>query len=57
VVFSLALSAVLGSIVSVGFVAANKRNWSSRIPYGPYIAAAAVIWIFGGYKWFRHLFL
>jgi leader peptidase (prepilin peptidase) / N-methyltransferase len=56
VVFSLAFSAVLGSLVSVGLIAANKKSWSSRIPYGPYIAAAAVIWIFGGYVWFRRLF-
>jgi leader peptidase (prepilin peptidase)/N-methyltransferase len=26
----------------------RKQEWSSRLPYGPYIAMAAVIWIFGG---------
>ncbi|MGO9784879.1 MAG: hypothetical protein ACLPQY_34765 [Streptosporangiaceae bacterium] len=54
VVFSLALSAVIGSLVGIALIAVNKRNWSSRMPYGPYIAVAAVIWIFGGYKWLRH---
>jgi len=48
VVFSLALSAFIGSLVCLPLVIANKRNWSSRIPYGPYIAVAAVIWIFDG---------
>jgi leader peptidase (prepilin peptidase)/N-methyltransferase len=56
VLFSLALSAVIGSFVGVALIVANKRNWSSRMPYGPYIAVAAVIWIFGGYLWLRRLF-
>jgi leader peptidase (prepilin peptidase)/N-methyltransferase len=47
VVFSLMGSAILGSIVGVGLIALGKREWSSRIPYGPYIAVAATIWIFG----------
>jgi leader peptidase (prepilin peptidase)/N-methyltransferase len=34
----------------------RKREWSSRMPYGPYIAAAAVIWLFGGKKFFYALF-
>ena len=48
VLFSLMVSAVLGSIVGVVLIAFHKRAWSSRIPYGPYIAVAAAIWIFGG---------
>jgi len=55
VLFSLALSAVAGSLVGIVLILANKRSWSSRMPYGPYIAVAAVIWIFGGYNWVRHL--
>jgi leader peptidase (prepilin peptidase)/N-methyltransferase len=48
VVFSLMVSSVLGSIVGVGAIALGRRAWSSRLPYGPYIAMAAVIWLFGG---------
>jgi leader peptidase (prepilin peptidase)/N-methyltransferase len=48
VLFSLMLSAVLGSLISVILIAFQKRGWSSRIPYGPYIALAAAIWVFGG---------
>lgn len=48
VVFSLMVSSVLGSIVGVGAIALGRREWSSRLPYGPYIAMAAVIWLFGG---------
>lgn len=49
--FSLMVSAVIGSVVGVVPIIFGKQEWSSRLPYGPYIALAAVIWIFGG----RHL--
>ncbi len=48
VLFSLLLSAMLGSAVGVALIAMGRRAWSSRIPYGPYIALAATFWIFGG---------
>jgi leader peptidase (prepilin peptidase)/N-methyltransferase len=48
VLFSLMVSSIIGSIVGVGLIVLGKREWSSRLPYGPYIAAAAAIWVFGG---------
>lgn len=48
VIFSLMGSAILGSLVGVTFIAFRKREWSSRLPYGPYIALAATLWIFAG---------
>jgi leader peptidase (prepilin peptidase) / N-methyltransferase len=56
VLFSLALSSVIGSVTGVALIVMRKREWSARMPYGPYIAVAAVIWIFGGYKWLRLIF-
>ncbi|MBA4148063.1 MAG: prepilin peptidase [Verrucomicrobia bacterium] len=50
--FSLMVSSIIGAVVGVSFIAMGKREWSSRIPYGPYIALAAVIWMFWGYRWF-----
>ncbi|PAW83584.1 MAG: prepilin peptidase [Pedosphaera sp. Tous-C6FEB] len=47
VVFSMMVSAIIGSIVGVTLIVCGRREWSSRLPYGPYIAAAAVIWLFG----------
>ena len=35
-------------LVGVPLVLLRKREWSSRLPYGPYIALAAAIWIFEG---------
>ncbi len=54
--FSLMASSLIGSAVGIVLIIARKREWSSRMPYGPYIALAAVIWIFGGKKLFALLF-
>jgi len=48
VCFSLIASSLIGSSVGVGLIAVRRREWSSRVPYGPYLALAAAIWIFGG---------
>ena len=56
VLFSLAASSVIGSVVVGTLIALRRREWSTRLPYGPYIAVAAVVWIFGGYLWVRGLF-
>lgn len=55
VLFSLMVSSIIGSVVGITLIVLQKREWSSRLPYGPYIALAAVIWIFGGrefVEWF-----
>ena len=46
VVFSLMFSSVIGSVVGLTLIALRKQAWSSRLPYGPYIALAAAICIF-----------
>ena len=59
VVFSLMVSSVIGSLVGITLIVVGKREWSSRLPYGPYIAAAAAIWVFGGkalLQWYRTRF-
>jgi leader peptidase (prepilin peptidase)/N-methyltransferase len=48
VLFSLMLSSMLGAVVGLTLIALGKRAWSSRLPYGPYIAVAAAIWPFYG---------
>jgi len=55
VVFSLFVSAIIGLAVYVPLILSGRREWSSRMPYGPYIAMAAAIWVFnvaGGRKVF-----
>ena len=56
VVWSLMVSSIIGSFVGVALILARRREWSSRLPYGPYIALAAAIWVFGGREIWRALF-
>ncbi|MBM3832471.1 MAG: prepilin peptidase [Verrucomicrobia bacterium] len=59
VIFSLMLSAMIGAFAGLLLVALRKQAWSSRLPYGPYIALAATLWIFAGHPivhwWFNVL--
>jgi len=57
VVFSLMVSSVIGSVVGTVLILAGRRAWSSRLPYGPYIALAAGIWIFGGRRFVEWWFV
>ena len=48
VFFSLMGSSIIGAFVGITLIVLRRREWSSRLPYGPYIALAATIWIFSG---------
>jgi leader peptidase (prepilin peptidase)/N-methyltransferase len=48
VLFTLMVSSFLGAIVGVSLVLTGKKEMQSRIPFGPYIALAALIWMFWG---------
>ncbi|MGA0333829.1 MAG: prepilin peptidase [Kiritimatiellia bacterium] len=52
VLFVIFVSALLGSIVGVTLIAMGKSELGGRIPFGPYLSAAAILWLFGG----EHLF-
>jgi leader peptidase (prepilin peptidase)/N-methyltransferase len=56
VIFSLMISSMIGAVAGVTLIAMGRRRWSSRMPYGPYIALAAVIWIFAGNEIVRAIF-
>ena len=46
--FSIVVSSLVGSIYGIGLIALRKREWSSQVYYGPFIALGAAAWIFGG---------
>lgn len=48
VLFVIAVSSLLGSIAGLSLMALGRKQLQSRIPYGPYIALAALIWMFWG---------
>lgn len=51
VLFTIMLSSLAGSAVGLLFIATSRHEWQSRIPYGPYLSLAAVIWILWGMEW------
>lgn len=48
VLFTVFVSSLLGSIVGLLLMAFGGVKMQSRIPFGPYISAAALIWVFWG---------
>lgn len=55
VFFSLLVSSLIGAAVGLILIVMGRREFSSRMPYGPYIALAAVIWLFIGKQFFLRL--
>jgi leader peptidase (prepilin peptidase)/N-methyltransferase len=50
VLFTIFAGAVFGSVISLSLVALRRREWAGRVPFGPYLAAGAVLWLFSGQK-------
>ncbi len=48
VLFALMISSLIGSIFGVSMIAMRKQTWSGRLYFGPFLALAAAIWVFGG---------
>ena len=48
VVFTVLISSIAGAAVGLTLVVTGRKQMQSRIPYGPYLALAALIWILGG---------
>jgi leader peptidase (prepilin peptidase)/N-methyltransferase len=60
VLFSLFGGSVLGSLVGLITLVAGKRVWSAKLPFGPYLAFGALIWMFFGEAlvgWYAGLFI
>ncbi|MBI1840076.1 MAG: prepilin peptidase [Verrucomicrobia bacterium] len=55
-IFSLMASALIGAVFNLALIACGRREWSSKLPYGPYIAIAAGIWVFAG-RWMLDWYL
>lgn len=44
--FVVMASSVAGGVVSLALIVARRRDWQAKIPFGPYIALGAVVWVF-----------
>jgi leader peptidase (prepilin peptidase)/N-methyltransferase len=41
-------ASMVGAVVGVLTIVLGKREWSTKIPFGPYLALGALIWLFSG---------
>jgi len=48
VLFTIPAASVIGAIYGVGTMLIGRKEWSSKIPFGPYLAMGAVLWLFCG---------
>lgn len=48
VLFTLVVASFIGSAVGIALVVMRKREMQSRIPFGPYLACASLLWIYWG---------
>ena len=48
VLCSIFAGSVLGSVVGLMSMLLGRRAWSAKIPFGPYLALGALVWMFFG---------
>jgi len=48
VLFTIGSASAIGAVAGVGLILAGRRNASGRIPFGPYLALGALLWIVAG---------
>ncbi len=48
VLFSIFAGSLLGSFVGIATLLIGKRVWSAKLPFGPYLALGALVWMFFG---------
>jgi leader peptidase (prepilin peptidase) / N-methyltransferase len=49
--FIIALSSLLGSIIGISLMIRKQKRWGLKMPFGPFLALAALIWVLGGHHW------
>ena len=58
VLFTILAGSCIGAFISLTMILLRRREWASRIPFGPYLAAGALIWLFAGHdilRWYLGL--
>ncbi|MEQ1860830.1 MAG: prepilin peptidase, partial [Chthoniobacteraceae bacterium] len=48
VIFTLIAASMVGAFIGLATIALGKREWSAKIPFGPYLSLGALVWIFAG---------
>jgi leader peptidase (prepilin peptidase)/N-methyltransferase len=48
VFFTVMAASVIGALTAVVTILLGKREWSAKIPFGPYLSIGALLWMFAG---------
>jgi leader peptidase (prepilin peptidase)/N-methyltransferase len=48
VLFTIMAASTIGAVVGLAVIALGRKEWSTKIPFGPYLALAAMVWLFHG---------
>jgi leader peptidase (prepilin peptidase)/N-methyltransferase len=48
VFFTVMSASVIGAVVGGFSLLAGRREWSAKIPFGPYLSIGALLWLFAG---------
>ena len=48
VFFTIMAASVIGAVVGIFTLLVGRREWSAKIPFGPYLALGALLWLFTG---------
>jgi leader peptidase (prepilin peptidase)/N-methyltransferase len=48
VLFSIMAGSCVGAVVGILGIVSGRRDWSGRIPFGPYLALGSLLWFFSG---------
>jgi leader peptidase (prepilin peptidase)/N-methyltransferase len=60
VLFTIPAASLLGALYGIGTILIGRKEWSSKIPFGPYLAIGAILWIFCGKEilaWYQSIFI
>lgn len=58
VLFTIFAASVIGSLVALTLILLRKREWAQRVPFGPYLAGGATLYLFFGpqiLEWYLQL--
>jgi leader peptidase (prepilin peptidase) / N-methyltransferase len=53
VLFSIFAGSLVGSLVGLTTLIVGRRVWSAKLPFGPYLAFGALVWMFFGEQFVR----